>query len=86
MQRGDARGVRASQDVHLVGPRETPARAAITQSPRLRLVRSSATAAILVPVCLGAPTMVQDLHGEGLERSMHARRSVRNPYDVSFVR
>jgi len=55
------------------GPRKTPARAAITQSPRLRLVRSSATAAILVPVYLGAPAMVQDLHGEGLERSMHAR-------------
>lgn len=68
---GDERGVQASQDVHL--SRGAPARAAITQSPRLRLVRSSATAAILVPVCLNAPAMVQDLHGEGLERSMHAR-------------
>lgn len=56
----------ASQDVHLssMGLQE-PASAAITQSLS-SLVRSSATAAMLVPV--GASTTVQDLHGEGLNR------------------
>lgn len=57
-----------SQDVHLssMGLQE-PASAAITQSLSL-LVRSSATAAMLVPV--GASTTVQDLHGEGLKSSI----------------
>lgn len=57
----------ASQDVHLssMGLQE-PTSAAITQSLS-SLVRSSTTAAILVPV--GTSTTVQDLHGEGFKSS-----------------
>ena len=64
-----------SQDVHLssMGLQE-PASAAITQSLSL-LVRSSATAAMLVPV--GASTTVQDLHGEGLKRDHRRARYAR---------
>lgn len=57
-------------------------RAAITQSSG-SLVRSSATAAMLVPV--GASTMVQDLHGEGpAEFHRRVRYAVHRGMSLSF--
>lgn len=75
----------AGRSPFFVGPRKTPARrAAITQSPRLRLVRSSATAAILVPVSVRR-LWFKISTVKVSSCAFHARsRSMRNPRAMSL--